>query len=118
MGALGRFLDAARDGLGAAAVVTDPDVTAGQVVDWTGRFRGATAAVVRPSSADDVAAVVRLARSHGVALVPPGGNTGLVGGPVPPPGEVVVGHRRPPDLGPADEEAHNDTPRPVRGQAG
>src|SRR3546814_15804707 len=90
MGALGRFLDAARDGLGAAAVVTDPDVTAGQVVDWTGRFRGAAAAVVRPSSADDVAAVVRLARSHGVALVPPGGHPGLVGGSVPLPGEVVV----------------------------
>ena len=40
--------------------------------------------MVRPSSADEVAAVVRrCAREDGVSIVPQGGNTGLVGGGVP-----------------------------------
>lgn len=78
------------EALGPGAVLTDPAVTAGHVVDWTGRFRGATPAVVRPGSADEVAAIVAIARAEGLALVPQGGNTGLVGGGVPLAGEVVV----------------------------
>jgi FAD/FMN-containing dehydrogenase len=75
-------------------VLTDPEVTAGYTVDWTGRFRGATPAVVRPGSVEEVAALVGVARAHGLALVPQGGNTGLVGGSVPLAGEVVVSLRR------------------------
>ena len=52
-------LDELRDAVGAEHVLTDPDVVAGYVVDWTGRFRGATPAVVRPGDVDEVARVVR-----------------------------------------------------------
>ena len=45
------------------------------------------------------ARVVALARRHGVAVVPQGGNTGLVGGGVPLAGEVVVSLGRFGDLG-------------------
>lgn len=48
-----------------------------------GLFHGVTPAVVKPASTEDVAAVVRLARDTGTAIVPQGGNTGLVGGAVP-----------------------------------
>jgi len=82
------------DAVGDAAVIEDPAVVAGHEVDWTGRFRGAAAAVVRPGSTADVVAVVRAARRHGVALVPQGGNTGLVGGATPGDGQVVVDLRR------------------------
>jgi FAD/FMN-containing dehydrogenase len=99
------FLDACRDVVGAGEVVTDPDVTATYVTDWTGRFAGATPAVVRPGSTDDVAAVVALARRHRVALVPQGGNTSLVAGAVPLAGEVVVSLRRIDDLAPVDVSA-------------
>ncbi|MGH9222299.1 MAG: FAD-binding oxidoreductase [Acidimicrobiales bacterium] len=58
--------------------------------DWTGRFVGHTPAVVQPGSVDEVAAAVHACRSHGAAIVPQGGNTGLVGGGVPLGGEVVV----------------------------
>lgn len=80
--------------VGPSQVITDPDVTAGSVVDWTGRFRGATPAVLRPGSAAEVAAVVDLCATAGVALVPQGGNTGLVGGSVPLAGELVVSTSR------------------------
>ncbi|HEY8527475.1 MAG TPA: FAD-binding oxidoreductase [Acidimicrobiales bacterium] len=85
---LGERLAAA---VGRDHVVTDPDVRAGHEVDWTGRWRGRALAVVRPASTDEVAAVVRACRAAGVALVPQGGNTGLVGGGVPrPEGDQVV----------------------------
>ena len=80
--------------VGPAHVLTDPGVVAGYCVDWTGRFRGATAAVVRPGSTVDVAEVVSWCRRHGVAVVAQGGNTGLVGGAVPLAGEVVLSLRR------------------------
>jgi FAD/FMN-containing dehydrogenase len=58
--------------------------------------------VLRPGSTAEVAAIVRLARTHHVGLVPQGGNTGLVGGGVPRAGEVVVDLRRLARLGPVD----------------
>jgi FAD/FMN-containing dehydrogenase len=71
-------------------LLTTPEDVAPYCVDWTGRFRGATAAVVRPATTAEVAAVVQVCRAHGAALVPQGGNTGLVGGGVPLAGEVVL----------------------------
>ncbi|HEX2577236.1 MAG TPA: FAD-binding oxidoreductase, partial [Aquihabitans sp.] len=88
------FLADASGALGPAGVVTDPEVVAPHAVDWTGRFRGEPPAVLRPATVDEVAAVVAAANRHGVALVPQGGNTGLVGGATPCDGEVVVDLRR------------------------
>jgi FAD/FMN-containing dehydrogenase len=97
--------DALVEAVGSAHVLTDPDVVAGQVRDWTGRFRGTTPAVVRPGTVDEVAAVLRACRDLGAAVVPQGGNTGLVGGSVPLHGEVVLDLRRLADLGPVDARA-------------
>ena len=69
------LLSALREVVGGAHVRTDPDVIAANVVDWTGRFRGSTAAVVSPGTVDEVAAVLRLCDAGGVAVVPQGGNT-------------------------------------------
>jgi FAD/FMN-containing dehydrogenase len=80
--------------VGRPNVVTDPEVTASYAVDWTGRYRGSTAVVVRPGSTAEVAEVVRRCRQVGAALVPQGGNTGMVGGGVPLGGEVVCSLRR------------------------
>jgi FAD/FMN-containing dehydrogenase len=96
------LLTALRDTVGAAHVRTDPDVVAANVVDWTGRFRGATPAVVRPGTVDEVAAVLRLCNAERTAVVPQGGNTGLVGGSVPLHGELVLDLRRLDAIGPVD----------------
>ncbi|HEX6194651.1 MAG TPA: FAD-binding oxidoreductase, partial [Jiangellaceae bacterium] len=80
--------------VGPSHVLTDPELTDGYVADWTGRWRGRTAAVVRPGSTDEVAAVVAACGAAGVAIVPQGGNTGLVGASVPHNGEVVLSTRR------------------------
>jgi len=57
-------------------------------------FHGRTPLVLRPGSTAEVAAICRLASEHGIALVPQGGNTGLVGGQTPHNGEVVVSLKR------------------------
>ncbi|CAB4869705.1 unannotated protein [freshwater metagenome] len=75
-------------------VLTDPDQRAGYETDWTGRFHGAARLVVRPASTDEVAAVVAICAQHGAAIVPQGGNTGLVGASVPRNGEVVLSTTR------------------------
>jgi FAD/FMN-containing dehydrogenase len=88
--------------VGPSHVLTDPDLTAAFEVDWTGRWSGRSLAVVRPADRDEVAAVLRLCGSEGVAVVPQGGNTGLVGGAVPPDGAVVRVMTRLGSLGPVD----------------
>ena len=81
------LLDDLRAIVGAAHVLVD-DAGAEALLDyerdWRKRYRGRSLCVVRPGSADEVAAVVRrCARERGVTIVPQGGNTGLVGGGVP-----------------------------------
>jgi FAD/FMN-containing dehydrogenase len=68
---------------GEAHVLTGRDVMAGYVTDWTGRYRGTAACVVRPGCTAEVADVVRVCARQGTAIVPQGGNTGLVAGGVP-----------------------------------
>ena len=65
--------------LGSGHVLTG-DATAGYITDWTGGFTGHTPAVLRPRDTAEVAAVLALCTEAGVAVVPQGGNTGLVGG--------------------------------------
>ena len=71
---------------GAAAIVgTDrvlvtPSDTDGYQRDWRGRYKGEALAVFMPANTQEVAALVRLCREAGVAIVPQGGNTGVVGG--------------------------------------
>jgi FAD/FMN-containing dehydrogenase len=81
------------------------DAAAGFAVDWTGRFQGHAAAVVRPGDTAEVAAVLALCTDAGVPVVPQGGNTGLVGGGVPLHGEVVLSLTRLDRMDPVDREA-------------
>ena len=107
MGKIPGMLDAAlRRGLvgvvGAAHVLDDPEVTASYEVDWTGRFRGRAAAVVRPGNTGEVAGVLSLLNEGGRPVVLQGGNTGLVGGGIPHRGEVVLSLTRLREVGPVD----------------
>ena len=65
--------------LGPAHVLTGAD-RAGHTGDWTGKYTADPVAVVRPANTDEVAACLRIAGKHGVAVVPISGRTGLVGG--------------------------------------
>lgn len=91
--------------MGRPHVVTDPEVLDAAVVDWTGRVRGRTPAIVRPGDADELSAVVSWCAEHDVGLTVQGGNTGLSAGAVPLGGQVLVQTARLDDLGPVDPVA-------------
>jgi len=97
-----------RAAVGFDAVVTDPAVLASAASDWTGRFPGRALAVVRPATANEVAAVLRACSAAGVAVVPQGGNTGLVGGAVPR-DAIVLSTARLGEIGPVDALAREVT---------
>ncbi|MEE4450739.1 FAD-binding oxidoreductase [Novosphingobium resinovorum] len=65
--------------VGAGQVLTAPDDVAGYRSDGRGAGGGVPLAVVRPATADEVSALVRLAAAEGVRLVVQGARTGLAG---------------------------------------
>jgi FAD/FMN-containing dehydrogenase len=71
------------DIVGAAHVLTAPEDTKPYLTDWRRQYTGPAECVVRPASTQEVARAVALCAREEVAVVPQGGNTGLVGGSVP-----------------------------------
>ena len=69
--------------IGVSHVLTAPEDTAPYLTDWRRRFTGRAQAVVLPSTAGEVAAVVSACAEQRVPIVPQGGNTGLAGGATP-----------------------------------
>jgi len=75
--------DALRRVVGPEHVLLDADLRASHETDWTGRFSGTSAAVVRPATTAEAARVLAVCCDARVSVVLQGGNTGLVGGSVP-----------------------------------
>ncbi len=69
--------------VGAAHVLTGEAEKAPYLSEWRGYYHGVTPAVVRPRSAQEISAILKLANETGTPVVPQGGNTGLVGGQIP-----------------------------------
>jgi FAD/FMN-containing dehydrogenase len=77
------FLQACRDVVGADRVLVDLADVGPYAVDFWRAIEGSTPAVLRPRTTEQVTRLVALAAEQRVALVPQGGNTGLVGGGIP-----------------------------------
>jgi FAD/FMN-containing dehydrogenase len=101
------LIDRLRDVVGQGHVLTESDMVAGHVRDWTGRWTGRTRAVVRPGSVGEVQGVLRLCHETTTPLVPQGGNTGLVGGSIPHRGEVLLSLVRLDSLGHVDHDTRS-----------
>ncbi len=74
--------------------ITDPSAQAPYLVEMRGLFAGRTPMVLRPGSTGEVAAILKLANETKTAIVPQGGNTGLVGGQIPHHNEIVLSLNR------------------------
>jgi FAD/FMN-containing dehydrogenase len=88
--------------VGAKHVLSDPDLKAGYERDYSGRYGGPAQFVVRPGDTSEVAGVMAACAAHGAAVVPQGGNTGLVGAGVPRGGEVLISLQRLAAIGEVD----------------
>ncbi|MCW2733665.1 MAG: FAD/FMN-dependent dehydrogenase [Mycobacterium sp.] len=80
--------------VGARHVSTDRDVLAGRCVDYTGRYHGRAAALVRPGSDGEVAAVLRECHDAGAYVTVQGGRTSLVAGTVPEHDDILLSTER------------------------
>jgi FAD/FMN-containing dehydrogenase len=69
--------------VGAENALTDPDAQAPHLREWRDRYVGRTPVVLRPGSTSEVSQILALANATRTAIVPQGGNTGLVGGQIP-----------------------------------
>lgn len=69
--------------VGERYAVTDPIAQQEFLVEQRDLWHGKTPLVLRPGSTEEVAAILKLANETGTAIVPQGGNTGLVGAQVP-----------------------------------
>ncbi|MBI3454120.1 MAG: FAD-binding oxidoreductase [Rhodospirillales bacterium] len=76
-------LDRIKAAVGPKGLIGDPADMTPHLVEQRGIYRGKAALVVRPASTAEIAQVVAICAEAGLAIVPQGGNTGLVGGGVP-----------------------------------
>ncbi|KAH8776067.1 hypothetical protein F5882DRAFT_408732 [Hyaloscypha sp. PMI_1271] len=62
--------------------------------DWMRKYRGHTKLVLKPGSTEEVSNILKYCNDNMLAVVPQGGNTGLVGGSVPVFDEIVINMSR------------------------
>ena len=86
-------LAALKSVLGDGGWTDDPAEIAPWLTEWRNRWQGHTALMLTPRSTAQVAAAVRVCAEHRIAIVPQGGDTGLVGGQIPH-GEVLLSTRK------------------------
>jgi FAD/FMN-containing dehydrogenase len=88
------LIDQFRKIVGERHAITEAADIEAYVTEERNLFHGRSPLVLRPGTTAEVADICKLASAHTIALVPQGGNTGLVGGQTPHNGEVVVSLRR------------------------
>jgi FAD/FMN-containing dehydrogenase len=76
------------------AYTDDPAEIAPHVEEWRGSWHGHTPLMLKPATTDEVSRALAICHETGTAVVPQGGNTGLVGGQIPFGGEVLLSTRR------------------------
>ena len=69
--------------VGPSYAIRDPAAQAGYLKEWREVYVGRTPLVLRPGSVAEVARILALAHETATAIVPQGGNTGLVGAQIP-----------------------------------
>ncbi|SCV25662.1 probable D-lactate dehydrogenase AIP2 [Fusarium fujikuroi] len=62
--------------------------------DWMHKYKGQSKLVLRPGTTDEVSGILKYCNEQHLAVVPQGGNTGLVGGSIPVFDEIVISMAR------------------------
>jgi FAD/FMN-containing dehydrogenase len=83
-----------KDAVGTKGFSTDPTEIAPHLEEWRGKYHGHSPLLLKPASVAEVSAILRICNDSATAIVPQGGNTGLVGGQIPLHGEVLLSTKR------------------------
>ncbi|MBK5199386.1 MAG: FAD-binding oxidoreductase [Methyloceanibacter sp.] len=76
-------IDALARIVGEEHAIRDEEAMTPYLVEWRDRYRGKAALVLRPGETEEVSSILEHANATRTAIVPQGGNTGLVGGQIP-----------------------------------
>ncbi|GLU19836.1 hypothetical protein SLE2022_360610 [Rubroshorea leprosula] len=79
-----------KDILGEKNVIQDEDTLEFANTDWMRKYKGSSKLLLQPRSTEEVSQILKYCNSRRLAVVPQGGNTGLVGGSVPVFDEVII----------------------------
>ncbi len=80
--------------VGEKYAITDPAAMEAYLTEWRRLYHGRTPLILKPGSTGEISRILALASETGTAIVPQGGNTGLVGGQIPFGNEVLVSLER------------------------
>src|SRR5471032_3199394 len=80
--------------VGEKGFTEDPKKIAPHLEEWRSKYHGRASLMLKPASTAEVAALLAICHETGTAIVPQGGNTGLVGGQIPFHGEVLLSLQR------------------------
>src|SRR5580704_15345426 len=72
----------------------DPAEIAPHLEEWRSKYQGRSPLLLKPATTSEVSAILAIAHETGTAIVPQGGNTGLVGAQIPFHGEVLLSLKR------------------------
>ena len=68
----------------------DPAEIAPHLEEWRSKYSGASPLLLKPAATTEVSAILAICNETRTAIVPQGGNTGLVGAQIPFHGEVLL----------------------------
>ena len=80
--------------VGEKGFTEDQKEIAPHLEEWRGKYQGKSPLLLKPASTAEVAAILAICNETKTAIVPQGGNTGLVGGQIPVHGEVLLSLQR------------------------
>jgi FAD/FMN-containing dehydrogenase len=91
---MSEIFDRLKDAAGPNGFSEDAGEIAPHLEEWRSRNHGRSPLLHKPATTDQVAAILAICHQTATAIVPQGGNTGLVGGQIPLHGEVLLSLRR------------------------
>jgi FAD/FMN-containing dehydrogenase len=83
-----------KQAVGEKGFTEDPSEIAPHLKEWRGKYKGHSGLMLKPATTQEVAAIAAICQETRTALVPQGGNTGLVGAQIPFHGEVLLSFER------------------------
>ncbi len=82
--------DRLKSAVGPKGFTEDAGEIAPHLEEWRGKYHGQSSLLLKPASTAEVSAILAICNETKTAIVPQGGNTGLVGGQIPFHGEVLL----------------------------
>jgi len=80
--------------VGSSNVIQDPDVLQEMNQDWLRHYKGNSSVALSPESTSQLSEIIKYCNAEKIAIVPQGGNTGLVGGGTPVFDEVIISTKK------------------------